>query len=82
MKKIIPLDRLSLFLFDKASNESKQKKDFQIKTMSPPSAADAAAAAAAKGKKAKRPGDEVAKQIAKTKKKLKSTEVSVDDDDD
>lgn len=48
--------------------------------MSPPSASDAAAAAAAKGKKAKRPGDEVAKQIAKTKKKLKSTEVSPDAD--
>ena len=48
--------------------------------MSPPSASDAAAAAAAaaasKGKKARRPGDEVAKQIAKTKKKLKSTDVS------
>lgn len=51
--------------------------------MSPPSASDAAAAAvtaASKGKKVKRPGDEVAKQIAKTKKKLKSTDVSVDDD--
>ena len=48
--------------------------------MSPPSASDAAAAAAAaaaKGKKPKRPGDEVAKQIAKTKKKLKSTDVSL-----
>ena len=48
--------------------------------MSPPSASDAAAAA--KGKKPKRPGDEVAKQIAKTKKKLKSTDVSYVDDGD
>lgn len=49
--------------------------------MAPPSASDAAAAAAtaSKSKKAKRPGDEIAKQIAKTKKKLKSTDVSVDD---
>ena len=51
--------------------------------MSPPSASDAAAAAAAaKGTKPKRPGDEVAKQIAKTKKKLKSTDVSYVDDGD
>lgn len=39
--------------------------------MSPPAAPDAAG----KAKKSKRPGDEVAKQIAKTKKKLKGTEV-------
>lgn len=43
--------------------------------MSPPAAPDAAAGASGKAKKSKRPGDEVAKQIAKTKKKLKSTEV-------